>query len=92
MVMLALLDLSGNRISKVPDDAFATLRLITIKMADNNFTLHENARRGLEKTLKNLNLKGTRLRNIPPGVRNLPQLAFLDLAHNNIRNLPAGVL
>jgi len=25
-------------------------------------------------------------------VRNLPQLAFLDLAHNNIRNLSAGVL
>ena len=89
---LALLDLSGNRISQVPDDAFATLRLTTLKLADNNITLSENALRGLDKTLKNLNLKGTRLRNIPPGVRNLPQLAFLDLAHNNIRNLSAGVL
>jgi Leucine-rich repeat (LRR) protein len=71
MVVLALLDLSGNRISQVPNDAFATLRLIMLMMADNNITLYENALRGLEKTLKNLNLKGTRLRNIPPGVRNL---------------------
>ncbi len=71
MVMLALLDLSGNRISQVPNDAFATLRLIMLMMAGNNITLYENALRGLEKTLKNLNLKGTRLRNIPPGVRNL---------------------
>ncbi len=57
MRKLALVDLSGNRISHVPDDAFASLRLTTLKLADNNLTVAENAFRGLESSLKNLNLK-----------------------------------
>ena len=88
---LALLDLSANKISRVPDDAFATLRLTTLKLADNNITLTDNSFRGLENSLKNLNLKNTRLRHVPNAVRHLTTLSFLDLAHNNIRNLTSGV-
>ena len=84
---LALIDLSGNRIAHVPDDAFTTLPLTTLKLADNNLTLADNAFRGLETTLKNLNLKGTQLRHLPPAVGSLKSLAFLDLAQNNIRQL-----
>lgn len=90
---LALLDLSGNRIGRVPADAFAPLKLTTLKLADNgNLTLTENAFRGLEPTLKNLNLKGTRLREVPAdALRSLTSLAFLDLAQNGIRTLGSGL-
>lgn len=90
---LALLDLSGNRISHLPDDAFATLKLNTLKLADNgNMTLSANSFRGLERTLKNLNLKGTRQREVPAeAIRHLSALAFLDLAQNGIRTLSGGL-
>ena len=86
---LALLDLSGNRISHLADDAFASLKLNTLKLADNgNMTLSSNAFRGLERTLKNLNMKGTRQREVPAeAIRHLSALAFLDLAQNGIRTL-----
>lgn len=89
---LALLDLSGNKIGSIPDDAFAGLKLITLKLADNgNLTLSEGSFRGLDKSLKNLNLKGAKLRAVPGGaIRHLSNLAFLDLAHNGIRTLGGG--
>ena len=91
---LALLDLSGNRIASVPDDAFATLKLITLKLADNaNLSLSDGSFRGLEPTLKNLNLKGTKIKSVPAGaIRHLTSLAFLDLAQNSIRSLAGGLL
>lgn len=91
--VLALLDLSGNRINHLPDDAFATLKLNTLKLADNgNMTLSDNSFRGLERTLKNLNLKGTRQREVPAdAIRHLSGLAFLDLAQNGIRSLGGGL-
>lgn len=90
---LALLDLSGNRISQLPDDAFATLKLNTLKLADNgNMTISSHSFRGLERTLKNLNLKGTRQRQVPAeAIRQLSHLAFLDLAQNGIRSLGGGL-
>lgn len=55
------LDLSKNRILEVPDNSFATLyKLSTLKLNDNNLTISKYAFRGLEGTLKNLNLKGTK--------------------------------
>ena len=74
MRKLALVDLSGNRISHVPDDAFASLRLTTLKLADNNLTVAENAFRGLESSLKNLNLKVS-----PPPNRTESQIASSNL-------------
>ena len=56
---LALVDLSSNRIGHVADDSFSGLPLTTLKLAENNLTLAKNAFRGIESTLKNLNLKGT---------------------------------
>ncbi|KAF5293112.1 hypothetical protein FQA39_LY13722 [Lamprigera yunnana] len=86
---LMLLDLSHNRISEVPDGAFETLiKLSTLKLSDNNVTISHGALRGLEGSLKNLNLKGTRQKEIPIAVRGLKTLAFLDLSQNSIRKLP----
>lgn len=86
---LSLLDLSRNRLGRVPDEAFVTLHsLSTLKLSDNNITLSPGAFKGLEDSLKNLNLKGTRQKRVPEAVRGLRTLAFLDLAQNGLRELP----
>jgi len=90
--LLSQLDLSSNYIKFVPDNAFVTLRLKTLKVAQNNLTVSDNALRGLETSLKNLNLKGCQLKNIPRAVRDLEGLAFLDLAQNNLRTIEPGSL
>ncbi|XP_050086231.1 leucine-rich repeat and fibronectin type-III domain-containing protein 3 isoform X3 [Anopheles aquasalis] len=89
--ILNLLDLSKNRIHTIPNDAFAGLKkLSTLKLSDNNVTLAPFAFRGLEASLKNLNLKGTKQKRVPEAVRGLKTLAFLDLSQNGIRELPGG--
>lgn len=85
---LSLLDLSKNKITKIPNDSFATLNLATLKLSDNNVSLSPNAFRGLENSLKNLNLKGTKQKRIPEAIRGLRTLAFLDLAQNALREMP----
>lgn len=85
--MLSTLDLGGNRISLVPDNAFVTLRLKTLRLAGNSdVTLAPHSLRGQESSLKNLNLAGCGLRELPQAVRGLKGLAFLDLAQNNLRS------
>lgn len=89
LINLTLLDLSRNRISRVPDDVFISLKnLQTLKLADNNITLSKNSFRGLENSLKNLNLKGTNQKSLPDCIQNLKSLAFLDLAQNILSELP----
>lgn len=91
LINLTLLDLSRNRISKIQDDAFVSLKnLQTLKLADNNVTLSKYSFRGLENSLKNLNLKGTNQKSIPECIRNLRNLAFLDLAQNVLSELPGS--
>ncbi|XP_037707924.1 leucine-rich repeat and fibronectin type-III domain-containing protein 2 isoform X4 [Drosophila subpulchrella] len=88
---LNLLDLSKNQLSHIPDDAFVGLtKLSTLKLNDNNVTLAANAFRGLEQSLKNLNLKGTKQRKVPESIRGLKSLAFLDLSQNGIKKLPGA--
>lgn len=87
--ILNLLDLSKNRIASIPDNAFEGLtKLSTLKLNDNNVSLQAGAFNGLEKSLKNLNLKGTRQRRVPESIRGLRSLAFLDLSLNGIKELP----
>jgi Leucine-rich repeat (LRR) protein len=90
--LLGSLDLSNNRIQYVPNNAFVTLRLNTVKLSDNNITLADGAFNGLEQSLKNLNLKGCQLKAVPRSLGSLAGLAFLDLAQNAIRNLGSGEL
>ncbi|CAL7949251.1 unnamed protein product [Xylocopa violacea] len=85
---LTVLDLSMNKITRVNDNTFIGLKLITLKLSDNEVTLAPAAFRGLEKSLKNLNLKGTRQKKVPEALRGLKTLAFLDLSQNSIRELP----
>lgn len=89
--ILNLLDLSKNRITNIPDNAFQGLsKLSTLKLSDNNVTLAASAFRGIESSLKNLNLKGTKQKRVPESVRGLKVLAFLDLSQNGIRELPGA--
>ncbi|CAG0879191.1 unnamed protein product [Cyprideis torosa] len=90
---LSQLDLTRNKISVLPDNAFITLKLTALKLADNhNLTLSDDAFRGIERSLKNLNLKEVGLSTIPKAIRNLTALAFLDLAQNRIQDLGRGLL
>lgn len=87
--ILSLLDLSKNRITNIPDNAFhGLIKLATLKLSDNNVTIAPAAFRGIENSLKNLNLKGTKQKRVPESVRGLKVLAFLDLSQNGIRELP----
>ncbi|XP_049869263.1 leucine-rich repeat and immunoglobulin-like domain-containing nogo receptor-interacting protein 1 [Pectinophora gossypiella] len=89
LVNLSLLDISKNRITNIENHSFITLRkLTTLKISDNNVTLAEHALSGLENSLKNLNLKGTKQKTVPQCIKNLRSLAFLDLSQNSIRELP----
>ena len=90
--LLSSLDVTNNRIQYVPNNAFVTIRLKTLKLSDNNLTLAEGAFNGLEQSLKNLNLKGCFLKDVPKALGSLAGLAFLDLAQNSIRDLGSGAL
>ncbi|CAH0748742.1 unnamed protein product [Diatraea saccharalis] len=86
---LSLLDLSKNHLTYIDNHSFINLRkLTTLKLSDNNITLATHALSGLENSLKNLNLKGTRQKSVPDCIRGLRSLAFLDLSQNSIRELP----
>ncbi|XP_038211242.1 leucine-rich repeats and immunoglobulin-like domains protein 2 isoform X2 [Zerene cesonia] len=89
LTSLSLLDISKNRISYIENNAFVSLQeLTTLKVSDNNVTLAPYALVGLENSLKNLNLKGTKQKSVPECIRGLRSLAFLDLSQNSIRELP----
>ncbi|XP_075992620.1 leucine-rich repeat and fibronectin type-III domain-containing protein hattifattener isoform X2 [Anticarsia gemmatalis] len=89
LVNLSLLDISKNRITHIDNHSFITLRkLTTLKVSDNNVTLEPLTLSGLENSLKNLNLKGTKQKTVPECIRGLRSLAFLDLSQNSIRELP----
>ncbi|XP_063838208.1 leucine-rich repeat and immunoglobulin-like domain-containing nogo receptor-interacting protein 1 [Ostrinia nubilalis] len=86
---LSLLDVSKNFLTHIENHSFITLRkLTTLKISDNNITLADHALSGLESSLKNLNLKGTKQKVVPECIRGLRSLAFLDLSQNSIRELP----
>lgn len=88
---LTLIDLSKNKIGKISDDSFSTLsNLVTLKLSDNNLTLYKNSFRGLELSLKNLNLKNTKLKMVPECIKGLKSLTFLDLAQNLLTQLPGN--
>lgn len=89
LTSLSLLDISKNKITYIENYSFSTLQeLTTLKLSDNNITLAAKALAGLENSLKNLNLKGTKQKIVPECIKGLRSLAFLDLSQNSIRELP----
>ena len=79
---LRSLDLSQNRIKRIHAGTFSDLgQLATLRLAFNpDLQLDHDAFVGLERSLKNLNLKAIGAKYIPEAIRNLTELAFLDLA------------
>lgn len=61
--------------------------MTTLKLSDNKLNISDFAFRGLEGTLKNLNLQASDLNRIPKAIQRLKVLAFLDLAQNKIEYL-----
>lgn len=91
---LRTLDLSNNRIRAVRPHAFKDLgQLSTLRLAFNpELRLDRDAFQGIERSLKNLNLKGIGAKTVPEAIQNLSELAFLDLAQNRIAELePRGL-
>ncbi|XP_015922574.1 uncharacterized protein [Parasteatoda tepidariorum] len=84
---LQFLDLSHNVIRKVQDDAFKGLPLSTLKLSDNSLNISDVAFRGLEGSLKSLNLQSSDLRELPKAIQRLKFLALLDLAQNKIETI-----
>ncbi|XP_014211014.1 uncharacterized protein LOC106641199 isoform X2 [Copidosoma floridanum] len=85
---LTVLDLSRNKLGRLGEAAFSGHKLVTLKLAGNTeLGLEPATFRGLEASLKNLNLMGTRQRRLPEALRGLRALAFLDLSQNSIREL-----
>lgn len=84
------IDLSHNQITKISDGAFLGIPLTTLKLADNTLNISVGAFRGLESTLRNLNLKATGITKVPVAVMNLHVLSFLDLAQNKISEISDG--
>lgn len=60
------------------------------QLSENDISLAPDSFAGLERTLKNLNMKSCRLKQLPAAVKALTSLAFLDLAQNSIRQLEPG--
>ncbi len=87
---LRTLDLSGNRLKRIRAHTFAELgQLATLRLAFNaDLQLDVDAFAGLERSLKNLNLKAIGAKTVPEAIRNLTELAFLDLAQNDIEEVP----
>lgn len=61
--------------------------LTTLKLSDNKLNISDLAFRGLEGSLKNLNIQASELKTIPKAIQRLKVLAFLDLAQNKIEYL-----
>lgn len=68
------------------------LPLTTLKLSDNKMNISDLAFRGLEGTLKNLNIQASELMTIPKAMQRLKVLAFLDLAQNKIEKLEPDFL
>lgn len=86
---LHTLDLSNNRIRRIKEGTFHELnQLSTLRLAFNDhLQLDHNAFSGVERSLKNLNLKSIGIRQIPEAIQNLTELAFLDLAQNKLEEI-----
>ncbi|XP_022241874.1 vasorin-like [Limulus polyphemus] len=92
LTTLKQLDLSHNKLTNVPDGAFQNLPLATLKLSDNKLKISDGAFKGLQGTLKTLNLKSSGLESMPKAIQKLSALSFLDVAQNQLSSLEPGFL
>ena len=79
------LRLGHNRISYIPDNAFQNINVTSIHL-DNNLisSIRSDAFTSVQTQLKELDLSGNRLRNIPHAIGKLDNLTLLDVSWNPI--------
>ncbi|XP_063593877.1 uncharacterized protein LOC134770874 [Penaeus indicus] len=89
-VPLDLLYVNNTRISVLNDRTFDGLSIENIQFSSCGiYNISGAAFRGLEDTLKNLNLQDNRLTDVPTeAISNLRQLRLLDLSGNRITTVP----
>ena len=106
LVNLRVLDLSNNKLAQIGASSFSSLsKLNTLRLADNRLSANKQQQQanssashsieplafvGLERSLVDLNLKNTQLSSFPSATSSLQNLAFLNLAQNQISHIPPG--
>lgn len=103
LINLKVLDLANNKIYRLAGNSFASLnKLQTLRLADNRFvgaseqiepnksqSVDSLAFHGLEKSLQDLSLKNTQLSFFPTAISRLHRLVFLNLAQNQLTQIPS---
>ena len=90
LTTLQRLDLSYNKISKIPEGISSLKKLKVLKLFFNNITTLPKSIGRLE-SLEELDLHSNRIENLPKSITNLKALKILELTNNNLKLLPDGI-
>ena len=87
---LTVLNLSHNKITRIPDSLFGFIHL---RLLDLSFNKIENVPSfiSLFPDLRKLDLSHNEISKIPSSINNLKKLEKLNLSHNNISHLPLSL-
>ncbi|XVF78195.1 hypothetical protein PTKIN_Ptkin14bG0110500 [Pterospermum kingtungense] len=88
---LKILDLSYNRIESLPN-SISNLEALTTLLLHECGRLEEVPSFSKLKTLKKLDLEGTKIKDIPDGMESLVNLKYLNLNRTPIREMNDGIL
>ena len=86
---MTTLNLEGNYLSDLPSQLTSLKRLTYLNLAGNTFASLPNELLAIQ-SLEKLNLNSSRLANLEH-IEQLPQLQQVQLAYNQIKELPQGI-
>ncbi len=82
------LNLSGRKLTRVPEDVFGQTNLVELDLSNNQLTNAIQSQIGNLKNLKILNLSNNQMTGVPAEVGQLRYLEVLDLSYNQLTGLP----
>lgn len=82
------LNLSGKKLTKVPEDIFNQINLEELDLSNNQLTDAIPSQIGKLKNLKVLNLSNNQMTGVPAEVGQLQYLEVLDISYNQLTGLP----
>lgn len=82
------LDLSGQRLTKIPDQVFNEKNLEELNISDNEITGAIQSQIGNLKNLKVLNASNNQMTGVPAEIGQLQNLLTLNLSNNQLTGLP----
>lgn len=81
-------NLAGNKLSRLPMDAFKNLEISRMHLSSNGLVqIDDSAFRGLEYSLEYLSLENNLISSFPKSLSEMKKLSYLYLANNDLRNL-----